>query len=95
MLPPEAGWPWLAAPAGEHAGEHAGERGGEEMSVLARRAARLFATPDGEAVLGHLKEMTLDRCLSPEAGDGTLRHLEGQRHLVVHLLGLIRRGRAG
>lgn len=87
MSAPDSGWPWPDSPAGD--------RGGEEMLLLARQAARLFATPDGEAVLEHLKETTLGRCLSPEAGDGALRHLEGQRHLVLHLLALARRGQAG
>jgi hypothetical protein len=87
MPAPEAGWSWLGASAGP--------AGDEDALLLARRAARLFATPDGEAVLGHLRETTLGRCLSPEAGDNALRHLEGQRHLVLHLLGLIRRGQAG
>lgn len=87
MAAPEAGWPWTGAPVATH--------GDADALILARRTARLFATPDGQAVLGHLKEMTIDRCLSPDAGDGALRHLEGQRHLVLHLLALIRRGQAG
>ena len=87
MSRPEAGWTWLDAPAALH--------GDEAALLLARQAARLFATPDGEAVLRHLKAMTVDRCLAPEAGDNALRHLEGQRHLVLHLLALAARGRAG
>jgi hypothetical protein len=87
MSRPESGWAWLENPAGP--------KGDETLLVLARQAARLFATPDGEAVLEHLKSMTLDRCLGPESGDNALRHLEGQRHLVLHLLALAARGRAG
>ncbi|CUW37455.1 conserved protein of unknown function [Magnetospirillum sp. XM-1] len=87
MSPPESGWAWLENPAGP--------RGDEAAQLLCLQAARLFATPDGEAVLAHLKSMTIDRCLSPEAGDNALRHLEGQRHLVLHLLVLAARGRAG
>lgn len=87
MSRPETGWAWLENPAGPH--------GDPAVELLARQAARLFATPDGEAVLGHLKSMTIDRCLAPEAGDNALRHLEGQRHLVLHLLALAARGRAG
>lgn len=82
----ESGWAWLDGPAGRH--------GDPALDVLARQTARLLATPDGEAVLDHLKAMTIDRCLGPEAGDAALRHLEGQRHLVLHLLALAARGRA-
>ncbi|EME70392.1 hypothetical protein H261_08718 [Paramagnetospirillum caucaseum] len=87
MSRPESGWTWLDAPAAIH--------GDEALLLLARQTARLFATPDGEAVLQHLKSMTLDRCLGPESGDNALRHLEGQRHLVLHLLALAARGRGG
>ncbi len=87
MTRPESGWAWLETPTGSKADEM--------LLLLARQAARLFATPDGEAILGHLKSMTIDRCLGPEAGDNALRHLEGQRHLVLHLLALAARGRAG
>ncbi|ARJ64953.1 hypothetical protein WV31_04330 [Magnetospirillum sp. ME-1] len=87
MSRPDSGWAWLENPAGP--------RDGRGMDLLCLQAARLFATPDGEAVLSHLKAMTIDRCLSPEAGDNALRHLEGQRHLVLHLLALAARGRDG
>ncbi len=82
----DSGWSGLAsAPAGDS------DRGGE----LARRVARLFATPDGEALLAHLRKLTLDRCLGPESTPDALRHLEGQRHLVLNLLALAARGRDG
>jgi hypothetical protein len=83
----ESGWAWLENPASP--------KGDETLMLLARQASRLFATPDGEAILEHLKSMTIDRCLGPEAGDNALRHLEGQRHLVLHLLALAARGRTG
>lgn len=66
-----------------------------EPPCLARQAARLLGSPDGRAVVDHLRRMTLERSLGPEASDGALRHLEGQRHLVLHLLALAARGRAG
>ena len=59
---------------------------------LAGAAARCFATTDGAKVLAHLKAMTLDRALGPGADNAQLRHLEGQRALVAHLLALIARG---
>ena len=82
----DTGWIWFDPPRRDD--------GGDAALVLARQAARLFASSDGEAVLQHLKEITLDRCLFPESGDAALRHLEGQRHLVLHLLCLAARGRA-
>ncbi|KIL97450.1 hypothetical protein CCC_00511 [Paramagnetospirillum magnetotacticum MS-1] len=88
MPPGDSGWTWL-----DHAA--ASSHGDDAVQLLSRQAARLFATPDGEAVLHHLKSMTIDRCLGPESGDNALRHLEGQRHLVLHLLALAARGRTG
>ncbi len=85
--PDVAGWGWFEPPLSPAATDPAAD--------LARQAARVFASGDGEAVLGHLREMTLTRCLGPESGDAALRHLEGQRHLVLHLLALVARGQAG
>jgi len=55
--------------------------------------ARCFADRNGQAVLTHLKSLTLERALGPEADDRLLRHLEGQRQLVSYIQGLIERGR--
>ena len=82
----DPGWDWFAPPLTPPAGESGHD--------LARAAARVFASGDGEAVLQHLVAMTLQRCLGPESGDAALRHLEGQRHLVLHLQSLAARGRA-
>jgi hypothetical protein len=57
--------------------------------------ARCFAGPEGEKVLAHLRALTLDRALGPDASDAMLRHLEGQRQLVTHILAQIERGRQG
>jgi len=84
--PEPAGWGWFDPPSPSS--------GGQSGRDMARLAARLFSSGDGEALLRHLREMTLDRCLGPDAGDSALRHLEGQRHLVLHLLALLARGRA-
>lgn len=61
---------------------------------LARAAARAFSGPDGARVLAHLRAITVERRLGPEASEALLRHVEGQRHLVAHLEGLAARGRA-
>jgi hypothetical protein len=62
---------------------------------LALAFARTFRSEDGARALAHLKALTLERHLGPEASVGQLRHLEGQRHLVNHILSLVRRGREG
>jgi hypothetical protein len=59
---------------------------------LAGAFARCFAGADGARVLDHLRAATLLRSLGPEASDGALRHLEGQRALVGRILGLVARG---
>ncbi|CAA7613108.1 conserved hypothetical protein [Candidatus Terasakiella magnetica] len=83
----EPGWTWFEPPVSP-----APDDSGLD---LARMATRLFLSADGDAVLGHLRAMTLGRCLGPESGDAALRHLEGQRALVLHILSLIARGQAG
>lgn len=59
-----------------------------ELEEIARAYARCFAGPDGQAVLADLRRRTLDRALAPDAPPAALRHLEGQRALVVRVLGL-------
>lgn len=61
----------------------------------ARSFARCFGTHDGERVLAHLRAMTRDRVLGPEASDAALRHIEGQRQLIAFVGSQIVRGRSG
>ncbi|MFC7334733.1 hypothetical protein [Rhodocista pekingensis] len=82
---PSPGWPWPVLPAAAPP---------VESLELARACARLFAGSDGQRLLAHLRRLTLGRALGPEAGDAALRHLEGQRALVLHLETLAARGRA-
>ena len=56
--------------------------------------ARCFRGGDGARVLAHLRALTLDRALGPNATDAQLRHLEGQRALVSTILALVARGRS-
>lgn len=60
---------------------------------LAGAFARCFSGRDGARVLEHLRTMTLERALGPHNSKALLRHLEGQRALVVHIEALVRRGR--
>lgn len=66
-----------------------------DQGELCAIAARCFAGIDGRRLWAHLKRLTLERTLGPDACDRTLRHLEGQRQLVQHLGHLIERGRRG
>ena len=49
---------------------------------------KCFAGREGAIVLSHLKRLTLKRYLGPDSTMDELRHLEGQRHLVCHILAL-------
>jgi hypothetical protein len=88
-LDPRNGWRWFNTPTPE--------RGNAEppSAELARAFARCFGSPEGEAALRHLTDMTLRRALGPDAADAQLRHLEGQRQLVAYVHALVGRGRAG
>lgn len=57
--------------------------------------ARCFSGEDGEYALMHLRALTLDRAAGPGASDAALRHMDGQRCLVLHIQSLIDRGRMG
>lgn len=63
-----------------------------EEDALAAAFARCLSGADGRRVLDHLRAMTLHRALGPAAPDAALRHLEGQRALVAHVLALVVRG---
>ncbi|MDR2413107.1 MAG: hypothetical protein LBD50_02755 [Rickettsiales bacterium] len=55
--------------------------------------ARCFASPAGAAVLKHLREITIERFLGPNATEAELRALEGQRALAHQIETLIKRGK--
>lgn len=86
----DAGWAWFQPP---------GAAAGEPDSLpnadveIARVFARTFAGSDGEKAMAYLRAITMERALGPQATDAMLRHLEGQRQFVAHILGLIERGR--
>ncbi|HNY25447.1 MAG TPA: hypothetical protein PKJ33_02785 [Alphaproteobacteria bacterium] len=54
---------------------------------------RCFCTPAGEQVLKHLREITIERFMGPNASEAELRALEGQRALVHQIEILIERGK--
>lgn len=85
----DLGWGWFD-PRRDPANDAALQ--GSADPLLSKSTARCFSGPDGRRVLQHLRAITLERSLGPAATDAMLRHLEGQRSLVVYLLMLTARG---
>ncbi|MEK7246751.1 MAG: hypothetical protein AAB223_12110 [Pseudomonadota bacterium] len=83
MSASENAWPWETEP-----------RADDTQDTLARAVARVFAGADGKQLARYLRALTLERALGPDAPVAQLRHLEGQRQLVRHILALAERGRA-
>ncbi len=63
------------------------------MNDIEKNYARAFATHDGAMVLEHLRKITIERTLGPNASDAELRTLEGQRSLVHQIETMISRGK--
>lgn len=87
----DGGWQWFDGPAAS-AGET--DAAGPAEPSLAVAFTRCFSTPEGRQVLKHLRSVTVDRAVGPSVSDAHLRHLEGQRQLVNHVLMLIAQGAA-
>jgi len=85
MTESQTGWRWLEGADDDEADADA--------RLLAVSFARCFAGAEGARALAHLRAMTVERSLGPDATEAALRHLEGQRQLVAYLAALIRRGR--
>lgn len=77
----EPGWPWDGNADPD-----------PSPDALAAACARLFAGGDGRLLLDHLCRLTLTSSPGPEVSEARLRHLEGQRALVLHLRHLALRG---
>ena len=54
--------------------------------------AKTFLTPSGSIVLSHLRKITIERVLGPNASESELRTLEGMRSLVHQIEQLVSRG---
>ena len=63
------------------------------MTDISINYARCFGTPSGRAVLDHLRKITDERTLGPNATDNELRWAESQRALVRQIETQIARGR--
>ncbi len=83
-----AGWDWFDQELASSPAEASAH--GEE---LCRSVAACLQTAPGRVLLRHLERSFLDRRVPPTASDAELRHAEGQRSVVDHLLRLLERGR--
>ena len=63
------------------------------MKEIEQNYARAFGTAAGAAVIQHLRKITIERVLGPNATDAELRGLEAQRALVHQIESLISRGK--
>ncbi len=63
------------------------------MNDVEKNFARTFMSPAGRAVMAHLRKITIERVLGPNATDAELRWLEAQRALVRQIEQLSERGK--
>ena len=66
-----------------------------ENKDIEKSYARAFSSAEGARVLSHLRSITIERFLGPDATDAQLRSLEANRALVHQIEGLIDRGKNG
>ena len=95
MAKDDSGWAWFEEASKRLTPEAAQPFTPGADQTLASACTRCFRGRDGETVLAYLRAITLGRALGPGAGDALLRHLEGQRQLVAHIIQLIQRGQGG
>ncbi len=65
------------------------------MQELEKQYARTFQTPSGKVVLQHLRKITIDRTLGPNATDNDLRWHEANRAFVHQIESMIARATNG
>lgn len=63
------------------------------MTDIEKAYAQTFSSRSGEMVLQHLRKITLERVLGPNASDSELRSIEAQRALVHQISQMISHGR--
>ena len=63
------------------------------MNEIEKHYARVFNSNDVCAVLAHLRKITIERVLGPNATEAELRGLEAQRALVHQIEQLSERGK--
>lgn len=63
------------------------------MEKIEHAYARTFLSESGAIVIKHLRRITIERVLGPNASESELRTLEGMRSLVHQIEQMISRGR--
>ncbi len=63
------------------------------MTDIELAYTKIFSGVLGQRVLAHLRQITIERALGPNATDSELRSLEAQRLLVHQIETLVSRGR--
>lgn len=86
------GWDWFAVSTQK--GKDSSRTPDQQAEHIERAFARCFQGEDGRACLRYLRGLSIDRTVGPDVPESHLRHLEGQRQLVFHIIALIDRGRA-
>jgi len=65
------------------------------MQEIEKQYARVFQTPSGKAVLQHMRKITIERTLGPNATDAELRWAEANRAFVHQIEMMIARATNG
>ncbi|MFZ1413936.1 MAG: hypothetical protein WAS73_05070 [Defluviicoccus sp.] len=92
MTPGSQGWDWFD---GDRSGAEKHVSDGAGDAELATVFARCFLSADGRQVLNHLRQLTVERALGPQASEALLRYVEGQRQLVLYVEALVAKGAGG
>ena len=85
----DSGWAWFDVASEKIEGR---KRSAGIDSDLLDAYVRTFRSESGCRVMRHLRAITSERVLGPDASDALLRHLEGQRQLVSYISVLAERG---
>jgi len=85
----ESGWAWFDVTPPEAINR---ARPSGITADLLNAYVRTFRSEAGCQVMRHLRAITVDRVIGPDASDALLRHLEGQRQLVNYIANLAERG---
>ena len=85
----DSGWAWFDAAPQETKNV---ERPLGITADLLSAYVRIFRSEAGRQVMQHLRAITTDRVIGPDASDALLRHLEGQRQLVNYIANIAERG---
>lgn len=64
------------------------------MQDIEKQYARTFATPSGKQVLIHLRSLTVERIIGPNASNEDLRWWAAQNALVHQIENLINKGKS-